>query len=39
VTRLLSGAVLVAIAVSVVWFAHPLLFLAVAEVLLLLAFV
>jgi phosphatidate cytidylyltransferase len=39
VTRVLSGAVLVGIAVSVVWFAHPLLFLAVAELLLVLAFV
>jgi phosphatidate cytidylyltransferase len=39
VTRVLSGAVLIAIAVAVVWFAHPLLFLAVAEVLLVLAFV
>jgi phosphatidate cytidylyltransferase len=39
VTRVLSGAVLVAVAVAVVWFAHPLLFLAVAEVLLVLAFI
>jgi phosphatidate cytidylyltransferase len=39
VTRVLSGAVLVAVAVAVVWFAHPLLFLAVAEALLVLAFV
>jgi phosphatidate cytidylyltransferase len=39
VTRVLSGAVLIAIAVAVVWFAHPLLFLAVAELLLVLAFV
>ncbi len=39
VTRVLSGAVLIIIAVGVVWFAHPLLFLAVAEVLLVLAFV
>jgi len=38
-TRVLSGAVLVAIAVAVVWFAPPLVFLAVGEVLLLLAFV
>ena len=38
-TRVLSGAVLVAVAVAVVWFAHPLLFLAVAEALLVLAFV
>src|SRR5262245_17888907 len=38
-TRVLSGAVLVAIAVAVVWFAPPLLFFAVAESLLLLAFV
>jgi phosphatidate cytidylyltransferase len=39
VTRVLSGAVLVAVAVAVVWFAHPFLFLAVAEALLVLAFV
>jgi phosphatidate cytidylyltransferase len=39
VTRVLSGAVLVAIAVAVVWFAHPLIVLAVAEALLVLAFV
>jgi phosphatidate cytidylyltransferase len=39
VTRVLSGAVLVAVAVAVVWFAHPLLFLAVAEALLVLAFI
>jgi phosphatidate cytidylyltransferase len=39
VTRVLSGAVLVTIAVAVVWFAHPLIVLAVAEVLLVLAFV
>jgi len=39
VTRVLSGAFLVAVAVAVVWFAHPLLFLAVAETLLMLAFV
>jgi len=39
VTRVLSGAVLIAIAVAVVWFAHPLVFLAVAEMLLVLAFV
>jgi phosphatidate cytidylyltransferase len=38
-TRVLSGAALVAIAVAVVWFAHPLLFLAVAEAVLVLAFV
>ena len=38
-TRFLSGAVLVALAVGIVWFAHPLLFLAVAEALLALAFV
>ena len=38
-TRGLSGAVLVAIAVTVVWFAHPLVFFAVAEALLVLAFV
>ena len=29
-TRVLSGAALVAVAVAVVWFGHPLLFLAVA---------
>lgn len=38
-TRVSSGAVLVAVAVAVVWFAHPLIVLAVAEVLLVLAFV
>ena len=38
-TRVLSGAVLVGVAVAVVWFAHPLIFLAVAEALLVLAFV
>ncbi len=38
-TRVLSGAVLVAVAVAVVWFAPPLIFLAVAETLLVLAFV
>ena len=38
-TRVLSGAALVAIAVGVVWFAPPAVFFAVAEVLLLLAFV
>ena len=38
-TRVLSGAVLIAIAVSVVWFAPPVLFFAVAETLLLLAFI
>jgi phosphatidate cytidylyltransferase len=38
-TRVLSGAVLIAFAVAVVWFAHPLLFMAVAEALLVLAFV
>jgi phosphatidate cytidylyltransferase len=37
VTRVLSGAVLLAIAVAVVWFAPPLLFLLVAEALLVLA--
>jgi phosphatidate cytidylyltransferase len=37
VTRVLSGAVLLAIAVAVVWFAPPLLFLITAEVLLILA--
>jgi phosphatidate cytidylyltransferase len=39
VTRVLSGTFLVALAVAVVWFAHPLIFLAVAETLLVLAFV
>jgi phosphatidate cytidylyltransferase len=38
VTRVVSGAVLIAIAVGVVWFAHPLMFFAVAEILLVLAF-
>jgi len=38
-TRVLSGAVLIAIAVAVVWFAPPIVFFAVAEILLLLAFV
>ena len=38
-TRVLSGAVLIAIAIAAVWFAPPLVFFAVAEVLLLLAFV
>jgi len=38
-TRVLSGAVLVAIAVAVVWFAPPAVFFAVAEALLILAFV
>jgi phosphatidate cytidylyltransferase len=39
VTRVLSGAVLIAIAVGVVWFAPPPLFFAVAELLLILAYV
>jgi len=39
VTRVLSGAVLIAIAIAVVWFAPPLVFFAVAEGLLALAFV
>jgi len=39
VTRVVSGAVLIAIAVAVVWFAPPILFFAVAELLLVLAFV
>jgi phosphatidate cytidylyltransferase len=39
VTRVLSGAVLIAIAIGVVWFAPPPLFWMVAELLLLLAFV
>jgi phosphatidate cytidylyltransferase len=39
VTRVLSGAVLIAVAVAVVWFAPPLLFWLVAELLLVLAFV
>jgi phosphatidate cytidylyltransferase len=38
-TRVLSGAVLIAIAVAVVWFAPPLIFWAVAELLLVLAFI
>jgi phosphatidate cytidylyltransferase len=38
-TRVLSGAVLIAVAVSVVWFAPPWLFFATAELLLLLAFI
>jgi phosphatidate cytidylyltransferase len=38
-TRVLSGAVLILIAVAVVWFAPPWLFFAVAEALLVLAFV
>ena len=37
-TRVLSGAALVVVAVTVVWFAPPVLFFAVAEALLLLAF-
>ena len=37
-TRVLSGAVLVAVAVAVVWFAPPALFFVVAQVLLILAF-
>lgn len=36
-TRVLSGAVMVALAVAVVWFAPPLLFLVVAQALLILA--
>jgi phosphatidate cytidylyltransferase len=39
VTRILSGAVLIAIAVGVVWFAPAAVFFAVAEILLVLAFV
>jgi phosphatidate cytidylyltransferase len=39
VTRVLSGAVLVALAVAVVWFAPTPLFFAVAELLLVLAFI
>jgi phosphatidate cytidylyltransferase len=38
-TRVLSGAVLILFAVGVVWFAHPLVFFAVAELLLVLAFI
>jgi phosphatidate cytidylyltransferase len=38
-TRVVSGAVLIAIAVAVVWFAPPLVFWTVAELLLILAFV
>ena len=37
-TRVLSGAVLIAITVAVVWFAPPVVFFVVAEILLLLAF-
>ena len=36
-TRVLSGTVLVAVAIAVVWLAPPLMFLAVAEALLVLA--
>src|SRR2546428_12510310 len=39
VTRVVSGAVLIAIAVGVVWFAPSPIFFAVAEILLALAFV
>jgi phosphatidate cytidylyltransferase len=39
VTRVLSGAVLLAVAVAVVWFSPPAIFLLVAEALLVLAFV
>jgi phosphatidate cytidylyltransferase len=39
VTRVLSGAVLILIAVAVIWFAPPIIFFAVAELLLVLAFV
>ena len=39
VTRVVSGAVLIAIAVGVVWFAPPVVFVAVAEILLVLAFI
>jgi phosphatidate cytidylyltransferase len=39
VTRVLSGAVLLALAVAAVWFAPPALFFAVAESILILAFV
>jgi len=35
VTRVLSGAALLVFAIAVVWFATPILFLAVAELLLL----
>ena len=38
-TRVVSGAVLIAIAVGVVWFAPPVVFVAVAEILLVLAFI
>ena len=37
-TRILSGAALLGVAVLVVWFAPPLVFLAVVEVFLVLAF-
>jgi phosphatidate cytidylyltransferase len=39
VTRVLSGAVLIAIVVFAVWFAPPVVFFAIAEILLLLAFI
>jgi phosphatidate cytidylyltransferase len=39
VTRVVSGVVLIAVAIGVVWFAPPLVFFAVAEILLVLAFV
>jgi phosphatidate cytidylyltransferase len=39
VTRVLSGAVLLSVAIAVVWFAPPLLFFTVAEMLLVVAFV
>jgi phosphatidate cytidylyltransferase len=39
VTRVLSGAFLIAIAIAVVWFAPPPVFFAVAETLLILAFI
>jgi phosphatidate cytidylyltransferase len=39
VTRVLSGAVLIAFAIAVVWFAPPAIFLAVAELLLLLGLI
>jgi phosphatidate cytidylyltransferase len=39
VTRVLSGAILLVFAIAIVWFAPPLLFFTVAEVLLVVAFV
>jgi phosphatidate cytidylyltransferase len=38
-TRVVSGAVLVLLVIAIVWFSHPLVFLAAAQVLLVLAFI